>query len=118
MATAKETEVHNTSNMAAPDAVLEDNADLRKEPTNASDLPVTSSMTARPNRSLWLAWLYMFDWYPAHYSEEERRLLRKQDWIIMPLCCFMFFIKWLDQSNINIAYTAGMKEELRLLSTE
>ena len=95
--------------------LVEDVVDLKKD---EDDMPVTSSMTPRPNRSLWLAWLWIFDWYPAHYSAEERRLLRKQDWIILPLCCFMFFIKWLDQSNINIAYTAGMKEELNLVKTE
>ncbi|KAJ0335777.1 hypothetical protein COL922a_008791 [Colletotrichum nupharicola] len=49
-------------------------------------------------RSLWVAWLYIFDWYPSHYSKEEKRLLRK----------------WLDSANINHAYVSGMKEELGL----
>ena len=50
---------------------------------------IVSSSTQKPNRSLWLAWLYIFDWYPSHYSAEEKRLLRKQDSIILPLCCLM-----------------------------
>lgn len=45
------------------------------------DFPVPSSSTKPLARSLWLAWLYIFDWYPSHYSAEEKRLLRKQDCI-------------------------------------
>ncbi|KAI0860068.1 major facilitator superfamily domain-containing protein [Xylaria cubensis] len=80
--------------------------------------PIPSSSTKAPKKSLWWAWLYIFDWYPSHYSDEERRLLRKQDSIILPLCCLMFFIKWLDQSNLNTAYVSGMKEELNLKGNE
>ena len=46
---------------------------------------VVSSATKPPDKSLWLAWLYIFDWYPSHYSKEERRLLMKLDRIILPL---------------------------------
>ena len=45
------------------------------------DMPVPSSATKPPKRSLWMAWLYIFDWYPSHYSAEEKKLLRKQDYI-------------------------------------
>ncbi|KAK2753412.1 hypothetical protein FQN55_003541 [Onygenales sp. PD_40] len=76
---------------------------------------VVSSTTNKPaSRSLWKAWLYIFDWYPSHYSSEERKLLFKQDCVIMPLCCLMFFLKWLDSSNMNNAYVSGMKEDLQL----
>jgi hypothetical protein len=51
---------------------------------------VSSSIgSQKPARSLWLAWIYIFDWYPSHYSMEEKRLLRKQDSIILTLCCLM-----------------------------
>lgn len=50
---------------------------------------VVSSSYPKPTRSLWLAWLYLFDWYPSHYSKEEKRLLRKQDSIILTLLCLM-----------------------------
>jgi hypothetical protein len=50
----------------------------------------STSTAAQPQiKSLWTAWLYMFDWYPSHYSAEEKALLRKQDWIILPLCCLL-----------------------------
>ncbi|KAG7294679.1 hypothetical protein NEMBOFW57_004757 [Staphylotrichum longicolle] len=79
---------------------------------------VVSSSTQKPTRSLSLAWLYIFDWYPSHYSKEEKRLLRKQDSILLTLCCLMFFLKWLDQSNINTAYVSGMEKELNIRGNE
>jgi hypothetical protein len=60
------------------------------EPSDTEKAPVVSSSTNRPAApSLWKAWKYIFDWYPSHYSDEERRLLRKLDCFIMPLCCLM-----------------------------
>ncbi|CEI67995.1 unnamed protein product [Fusarium venenatum] len=86
---------------------------------------VVSSATKPEAKSVWLAWLYIFNWYPSHYSKEEKRLLRKLDRTILPLICSMCkilllldFIKWLDQSNINNAYNSGMKEELNLKGIE
>ncbi|KAF2792617.1 MFS general substrate transporter [Melanomma pulvis-pyrius CBS 109.77] len=67
-----------------------------------------------PKRSPWKAWMYLWEWYPAHYPEEERQLLRKLDACLLTFCSFMFFLKWLDSSNINNAYVSGMKEELNL----
>ena len=46
---------------------------------------VVTSAAAKPQRSLKYAWLYIFDWYPSYYTEEERALLKKQDRIILPL---------------------------------
>ncbi|ETS80960.1 hypothetical protein PFICI_08489 [Pestalotiopsis fici W106-1] len=69
-------------------------------------------------RSPKYAWLYIFDWYPSHYSPGEKKLLKKQDYIILPLCCLMFFLKWLDSSNINTAYTSGMREELHIVGNQ
>ncbi|KAB5531477.1 hypothetical protein GE09DRAFT_1292213 [Coniochaeta sp. 2T2.1] len=79
---------------------------------------IVSSSTHKPTRSLWLAWMYIFDWYPSHYSKEEKKLLRKQDGVILTLLCLMFFLKWLDQSNINTAYVSGLKEELDIKGNE
>lgn len=48
---------------------------------------VSSSAENKPKRSLWVAWLHLFDWYPGHYSKEEKKLLFKLDCVILPLCC-------------------------------
>jgi hypothetical protein len=90
--------------------------------------------TDAPKRSPWKAWMYLWEWYPKHYPEEERKLLRKMDACLLTFCSFMcnypilcdcaasefqvlttvVFLKWLDSSNINNAYVSGMKEELNL----
>ncbi|CAI6096152.1 hypothetical protein V2G26_007939 [Clonostachys chloroleuca] len=71
-----------------------------------------------PNRNVWIAWIYMFDWYPSHYPEDERKFLRKLDAFLLTFTSIAFFLKWLDQSNINSAYVSGMKEELKLKGNE
>jgi hypothetical protein len=45
---------------------------------------VVSSAVGAPKRDLRLAWLYVFDWYPKHYSKEEKALIKKLDRIILP----------------------------------
>ncbi|KAL3296263.1 vitamin H transporter [Colletotrichum asianum] len=71
-----------------------------------------------PKRSLWIAWLYMFDWYPSHLSKQEKKFLRKLDAFLLTFTSLAFFLKWLDSSNINSAYVSGMKEELKLFGNE
>lgn len=63
-------------------------ADSQSVTKRYEDVVLPSSTTNKPPpRSLWVAWLYLFDWYPSHYSKEERRLLRKLDYVLLPLCC-------------------------------
>lgn len=47
------------------------------KPLEDQELVVSSSTPKPQTRSLWVAWLYIFDWYPSHYSKEEKKLLRK-----------------------------------------
>ncbi|KAL5041876.1 hypothetical protein BDW71DRAFT_211712 [Aspergillus fruticulosus] len=92
--------------------------DVKITDTEQDPAPVPSSANKPKPRSLWVAWLYLFDWYPSHYSKQERKLLFKLDCVLLPLCCLAYFIKWLDQVNINNAYSSGMKEDLSLYGNE
>lgn len=66
-----------------------------------------------------IKWLkYMFIWYPANYTTQERKLLFKLDLIILVYGCISFFAKFLDQTNITNAYVSGMKEDLSLYGNE
>lgn len=56
---------------------------------STEEVIASSTVNKAPDRSFWKAWLYMFDWYPSHYSPEERKLLRKLDYTLMPFCCLM-----------------------------
>ena len=42
----------------------------------------------------------------------ERKLIQKLDFFILTFCCLMYFLNYLDRSNLNNAYVSGMKEEL------
>lgn len=50
-------------------------------------------------------------WYPSHYSAEEKRLVRKLDCILLTLCCLCFYIKYVHgkarfarRSGTNIVF--------------
>ena len=73
---------------------------------------------AKKTKSLWVAWAYMFNWYPSHYPLEERKFLRKLDCFLLTFTSLAFFLKYLDSSNINNAYVSGMKEDLNLYGNE
>ncbi|KAM0328881.1 hypothetical protein ACHAQA_005297 [Verticillium albo-atrum] len=62
---------------------------------------VVSSSTKPPKRDLRIAWLYIFDWYPSHYSNEEKRLLKKLDRIILPLMYVSYFLPVTNQSDVQ-----------------
>lgn len=38
--------------------------------------------------------------------------MRKLDFFILTFCCLMYFLNYLDRSNLNNAYVSGMREEL------
>lgn len=63
-------------------AVVADEAQQPKEVVRHG--VVVSSAVGAPKRDLRIAWLYVFDWYPNHYSPEEKALVKKQDRIILP----------------------------------
>lgn len=64
-----------------------------------------------------------FDWRGAIWdtfnkSPEERRFLFKLDAALLTFASLGYFIKYLDQSNINSAFVSGMKEDLSLYGDE
>ncbi|KAF4959019.1 hypothetical protein FSARC_10856 [Fusarium sarcochroum] len=46
--------------------------------------------------------------------EEEKRLVRKLDRVIMPLMAVVFFFQYLDKGSINYAAVFGLREDLEL----
>lgn len=50
--------------------------------------------------------------------KDEKKLLRKFDWRIMPLFCAAYFFSALDRSNIGNAQVAGLGEDLGLSSRQ
>lgn len=47
-------------------------------------------------------------------TPEEKRLVRKVDFMLLPILWFMYILAHLDRSNIANANAAGMSEDLGL----
>ncbi|OAA39052.1 MFS general substrate transporter [Cordyceps fumosorosea ARSEF 2679] len=62
----------------------------------------------------WTAYL----WDSLDKSPQERRFLFKIDAAILTVACLGYFIKNLDQVNVNNAFVSGMKEDLDLNGNE
>ncbi|PMD30171.1 MFS general substrate transporter [Hyaloscypha variabilis F] len=57
-------------------------------------------------------------WDTFDKSPQERRFLFKVDAAILTFASLGYFIKYLDQSNINNAFVSGMKEDLGLYGNQ
>lgn len=86
-----------SGNTAAPEAV----------PTGAE------VVQERPKRT----WRSYF-WDTLDKSPEERRFLFKLDAVILTFASLGYFIKYLDQVNINNAFVSGMQDDLGLYGNE
>ncbi|KAF7190475.1 putative transporter SEO1 [Pseudocercospora fuligena] len=53
-----------------------------------------------------------YHWFHPDDSPEERRLIIKLDLLIVIYAFVIYWVKYLDQANINNAYVSGMSEEL------
>lgn len=57
------------------------------------------------------AW-YKIQWYSDDDTAEERNLILKLDLLFVPYAAISYWVKYIDQANLNNAYVSGMKEEL------
>ncbi|KAI8933139.1 hypothetical protein NX059_009780 [Plenodomus lindquistii] len=58
---------------------------------------------------------YQIRWFQEYDTPAERKLIIKLDLLIVP---YAYWVKYIDQANINNAYVAGMKEELGFQGNE
>ncbi|KIW05303.1 uncharacterized protein PV09_03828 [Verruconis gallopava] len=62
-------------------------------------------------------WVSYF-WDTLDKPKEERRFLFKLDSALLTFACLGFFIKYMDQINVNVAFVSGMKEDLKLYKNQ
>ncbi|KAI1496943.1 major facilitator superfamily domain-containing protein [Biscogniauxia marginata] len=55
---------------------------------------------------------YQFTWFTEEDTEEERRFITKLDWLVVPYAVLSYWVKYIDQANLNNAYVSGLKEDL------
>ena len=71
-------------------------------------------MSSSPKARKW----YHVRWFKEEDTPEERRLIFKLDLLIVPYVFLAYWVKYIDQANINNAYVAGMKEDLGFKGNE
>jgi ACS family pantothenate transporter-like MFS transporter len=52
-------------------------------------------------------------WGKPAETKAERRLIVKIDFFILSYVCLMYWVNYLDRSNLNNAYVSGMREDLK-----
>ncbi|RMZ80307.1 hypothetical protein DV738_g2806, partial [Chaetothyriales sp. CBS 135597] len=75
--------------------------------------PAQGAPHVEPKRT-WKSYL----WDTFDKSPEERKFLFKLDAILLTFASLGYFIKYLDQVNINNAFVSGMKEDLELYGNQ
>ncbi|KAG5818805.1 hypothetical protein H9Q74_009856 [Fusarium xylarioides] len=61
---------------------------------------------------------YHIQWYSDTDTPEERKFIIKLDLLIVPYAVIAYWVKYIDQSNLNNAYVAGLKEDLGFKGNE
>ncbi|KAF1847832.1 MFS general substrate transporter [Cucurbitaria berberidis CBS 394.84] len=61
---------------------------------------------------------YQIRWFQDYDTPEERKLIIKLDLLIVPYVFLAYWVKYIDQANINNAYVAGLKEDLGFKGNE
>jgi MFS transporter, ACS family, pantothenate transporter len=73
-----------------------------------------SAIISKSPKKTWRSYV----WDTFDKSPEERRFLFKLDAVVLSLASLGYFIKYLDQVNINSAFVSGMKEDLGLYGNQ
>ncbi|KAL2871159.1 major facilitator superfamily domain-containing protein [Aspergillus lucknowensis] len=76
--------------------------------------PDTTEIIQETPKRRWVSYI----WDTFDKSPEERRLLTKLDAAILSFASLGYFIKYLDQININNAFVSGMKEDLGMYQNQ
>ncbi|KAF4483534.1 large neutral amino acid transporter [Fusarium agapanthi] len=53
-----------------------------------------------------------YHWYSPTDTPEEKKLILKLDLLLVPYAFVLYWVKYVDQTNINNAYVSGMAEDL------
>ncbi|KAF9884737.1 hypothetical protein FE257_001299 [Aspergillus nanangensis] len=78
------------------------------------DSPNQVTIIQKNPKQRWVSYI----WDTFDKSPEERRLMFKLDAAILTYASLGYFIKYLDQVNINNAFVSGMKEDLGLYANQ
>ncbi|KAI2641525.1 MFS general substrate transporter [Hypomontagnella submonticulosa] len=97
---------------------VETGGDMAEKTLDRSDVDSTNTRSSLPvaekPKQTWRSYF----WDTFDKSPEERRFLFKLDAVILTFASLGYFIKYLDQVNVNSAFVSGMKEDLGLYGNQ
>lgn len=85
-----------------------------KSPTSVDADSAAGHLVEEKPKLTWKSYV----WDTLDKSPEERKFMFKLDAIILTMASLGYFIKNLDQININNAFVSGMKEDMQLFGNE
>ncbi|KAF5094063.1 hypothetical protein D0Z00_003716 [Geotrichum galactomycetum] len=100
----------------------------KKQAEQDTSLPVVYEIRDEANRSWWRFFdefeykravsnkveRKWYHWFDPNDTPAERKLILKLDIILAFFAFVMYWVKYLDQTNLNNAYVSGMKEDLNM----
>lgn len=81
---------------------------------NVEDERTAAEIVQEKPKLTWRSYI----WDTFDKSPEERRFLAKLDAVLLTFASLGYFIKYLDQINVNNAFVSGMKEDLGLYGNQ
>lgn len=96
--------------MPGPEKTVKVDVDEQTSPSPSPSTSTSNEVTFGQVKGGWRSYV----WDTFDKSPEERKFLFKLDGIILTLASLGYFIKYLDQVNINNAFVSGMKQDLQL----
>lgn len=88
--------------------------DIDKDGLTAANRAVAERLVAEKPKQTWKSKV----WDTFDKSPEERKFLFKLDAVVLTFASLGYFMKYLDQVNINNAFVSGMREDLGLYGNQ
>lgn len=115
-------------NLPTEEEILAQQEAEKKQSELDTSLPVVYEIRDEANRKWWKLFNEFeyktaapekterkwYHWYDPKDTPAERRLLFKLDLLLTFFAFIMYWVKYLDQTNLNNAYVSGMKESLHM----
>ncbi|KAF5104726.1 hypothetical protein DV453_005134 [Geotrichum candidum] len=100
----------------------------KKQSEKDNSLPIVHEIRDEANRSWWRFFdefeyktaapnkveKKWYHWFDPKDTPAERKLILKLDILLALFSFVMYWVKYLDQTNLNNAYVSGMKEDLNM----
>ncbi|KPM41836.1 putative transporter [Neonectria ditissima] len=88
----------------------QDGGDVIRTPTDLAEGVIEKQQATDADPALTFAGGEDVDFTP----EEERSVLRKIDWALMPLLCWIYALQFADKTSLNYASLMGIREDTKL----